>query len=203
MVKKTTQTTVTAIVASLMASLAPVPAQSTTLPVTAVEISTNHNVAASLTFNLPGGVVFLPLEDAADYLNQINEHQRSLLNAVVQDRQNRGKGALFAFTPRMKRLCADGLKHHMRVKEAIRLVMANDNLSKTFPGNPGQQAQYKANLLRFGRAVAQSEFILRDTLSLIEQSMPPENTVHLTDMPGDNEVRSWIAAEHKKLKLPV
>ncbi|HDU8583261.1 hypothetical protein K6U37_12035 [Vibrio parahaemolyticus] len=203
MVKKTTQTTVTAIVASLMASLAPVPAQSTTLPATAVEISANHGVAASLTFNLPGGVVFLPLEEAADYLNQINERQRSLLNAVVQDRQNRGKGALFTFTPRMKRLCTDGLKHHMRVKEAIRLVMTDDNLSKTFPGDLKQQTKYKADLLRFGRAVAQSEFILRDTLSLIEQSAPPENTVHLTGMPDDSEVRAWIAAEHKKLKLPV
>ncbi|EOA1625381.1 iron-sulfur cluster assembly scaffold protein SufA, partial [Salmonella enterica] len=63
MAKKSTQTTVAAIAASLMASLAPVPAQSTTLPVTAVEVSANHGVAASLTFNLPSGQIFLPLEE--------------------------------------------------------------------------------------------------------------------------------------------
>ncbi|HED2510941.1 TPA: iron-sulfur cluster assembly scaffold protein SufA [Enterobacter asburiae] len=203
MAKKSTQTTVAAIAASLMASLAPVPAQSTTLPATAVEVSANHGVAASLTFNLPGGQVFLPLEEAADYLNQINDRQRFLLNAVVRERQDRGNGPLFAVTGRMKRLCTEGLKQHMRVKEAIQLVMKGDNLYKAFPGDLEQQAKYKADLLRFGRAVAQGEFILRDTLSFIEQSEAPESTVRLTDMPGDEEVKAWIAAEHKKLGLTV
>ncbi|WP_380183530.1 iron-sulfur cluster assembly scaffold protein SufA [Kalamiella sp. sgz302252] len=203
MAKKSTHATVATIAASLMASLAPVPAQSTTLPATAVEVSENYGVAASLTFNLPSGQIFLPLDEATEYLTQNNERQRFFLNAAVQDRQKRGKGTLFAVTPRMKRLCVDGLKHHMRVKEAVQLVMKGDNIYKSFPGNLEKQAKYKADLLRFGRAVAQGEFILRDTLSLIAQSESPDSTINLTDMPGDEEVRAWIAAEHKKLGLMV
>ncbi|AVS51132.1 iron-sulfur cluster assembly scaffold protein SufA [Salmonella enterica] len=203
MAKKSTQTTVAAIAASLMASLAPVPAQSTTLPVTAVEVSANHGVAASLTFNLPSGQIFLPLEEAADYLNHINDRQRFLLNALVRERQDKGKGPLFDKTAQMKRLCVQGLQNHIRIKEAVQMVMKSENLYKAFPGDLKQQAKYKADLLRFGRAVAQGEFILRDTLSLIEQSEAPESTVRLADMPADEEVKAWIAAEHKNLGLAV
>ncbi|HCB3913227.1 iron-sulfur cluster assembly scaffold protein SufA [Citrobacter freundii] len=203
MAKKSTQTTVAAITTSLLASLAPVPAQSTTLPATAVEVTGNHGVAASLIYNLPSGQIYLPLDEAADYLNQVNERQRFLLNAVIRDRQNRGKGPLFSLTSRMKRLCSDGLKNHERIKEAIQLVMKGDNIYKTFPGDLARQAKYKADLIRFGRALAQSEFIYRDTLSFMEQSEAPQKTVHLTDMPGDEEVKAWIEAEHKKLGLNV
>ena len=203
MAKKSTQTTVAAIAASLMASLAPVPAQSTTLPVTAVEVSASHGVAASLTFNLPSGQIFLPLEEAADYLNQINDRQRFLLNALVRERQDKGKGSLFVNTAQIKRLCLHGLNNHIRVKEAVQMVMKSENLYKAFPGDLKQQAKYKADLIRFGRAVAQGEFILRDTLSLIAQSEAPESTVRLADMPSDEEVKAWIAAEHKNLGLAV
>ncbi|WP_148244205.1 iron-sulfur cluster assembly scaffold protein SufA [Enterobacter asburiae] len=201
MAKQSTHTTVAAFAASLLASLAPVPAQSTTLPATAVEVSGMHGVAASLTYNLPSGQIYLPLNEAADYLNQLNERQRFLLNAVVRDRQSRGKGPLFAISSRMKRLCSDGLKNHERIKEAIQLVMKGDNIYKTFPGDLARQAKYKADLMRFGRALAQSEFLYRDMLSYMEQSEAPKKTVHLTDMPGDEEVKAWIKAEHKKLGL--
>lgn len=203
MAKKSTQTTVAAIAASLMASLAPVPAQSTTLPATAVEVSANHGVAASLIYNLPSGQIYLPLDEAADYLTQLNERQRFLLNGVVRDRQSKGKGSLFVNTAQMKRLCTDGLKNHERIKEAVQLVMKGDNIYKTFPGDLKRQAKYKADLMRFGRAIAQSEFLYRDTLSFIQQSEAPEKTVHLTDMPGNEEVTSWIDAEHRKLGLNV
>ncbi|EIT4423290.1 iron-sulfur cluster assembly scaffold protein SufA, partial [Salmonella enterica subsp. enterica serovar Newport] len=114
-----------------------------------------------------------------------------------------GKGPLFDKTAQMKRLCVQGLQNHIRIKEAVQMVMKSENIYKAFPGDLKQQAKYKADLLRFGRAVAQGEFILRDTLSLIAQSEAPESTVRLADMPADEEVKAWIAAEHKNLGLAV
>lgn len=145
--------------------------------------------------------MFLPLDEATEYLTELNSRQRFLLQAVIQERQSAGKGALFSNTKEMKRLCRSNLERHLRIKEAVSLVMQPDNLARAHPDNLGERANYRAQLMRFGRAIAQGEFILRDILSAIEQSKAPKSTVNLTGMPGDAEVKAMTAAEHKNLGL--
>lgn len=201
MKQKSTSAAVAAIAASLMASLAPVPAKSTMLPATAAESRTHQGVATALTFELSSGQIFLPLDEATDYLNQINQHQQFLLSAMIQDRQNRGKGAMFSNPAQIKRICAESLEQHLRVKEAIRIVITPDNLAKLYPDSLEMRAQYRATLIRFGRAVAQGEFVIRDTIATIEQSRAPTNVVYLSDMPSEEDAKAMIAAEHKNLGL--
>ncbi|MEM5487046.1 iron-sulfur cluster assembly scaffold protein SufA [Enterobacter cloacae] len=201
MKKKSTHAAVAAIVASLTASLAPVPAKSASLPATAVESRAHHNVSTALTFELPGGQIFLPLDEATEYLTELNKSQRFLLQAIIQERQAKGKGSLFSNVKDMKAICLDGIEQNLRVKEAVSIVMQPDNLAKTHPDNLGERAHYRSQLMRFGRAIAQGEFILRDILSALEQSKAPKNTVSLTGMPSDTEVKALIAAEHKNLGL--
>lgn len=200
MTKKTTQIAIATIATSLMASLAPVPAQSTSLPISATKLMTQHDVATSLTLNVPSGQIFLPLDEATEYLNSINKQQHFLLTQMVRERQNRGNGSLFTNISKMKRLCTNGLKRHVRVKEAIKLVMRGDNINKLFPNDLAQQAKYRTSLVNFGKAVAQNEFILRDTLSCIQQSMSPEKTAHVANMPDQDEMDAWISAEHGKFR---
>lgn len=201
MKKKSTPAAVAAIVASLMASLAPVPAKSTMLPTSVVEYNTQRGVSSALTFELSSGQIYLPLDEATEYLNQLNAQQRFLLNAMIQDRQREGKGSLFTNVKSVKKICLDSLEQHMRVKEAVLLVMQPDNLARKYPDDLAERARYKAELQRFGRALAQGEFILRDLISAIEQSKTPEKTVSLADMPGDAEVKTMMTAEHKNLGL--
>ncbi|RJT27335.1 iron-sulfur cluster assembly scaffold protein SufA [Buttiauxella izardii] len=202
MKQKSTSAAVAAIVASLSASLAPVPAKSTTLPTTVMESKAHVGVSAALTFELPSGQIFLPLEEATDYLNGINSNQRSLLSAIIQKRQLKGKGALLmANLVQTKRICEDALKQHARVKEAIKIVIAPDNLAKMHPDSLELRVQHRDALIRFGRAVAQSEFLARDTLNAIERSRPPSKTISLSDMPSDEDVRAMITAEHKNLGI--
>ncbi|GEM_PF-2714612 len=201
MKKKPTHAAVAAIVASLTASLAPVPAKSASLPATAVESRAHHGVSTALTFELSSGQIFLPLDEATEYLTELNKSQRFLLQAIIQERQIKGKGQLFSNTKEMKRLCLEGLEQHLRVKEAVSIVMQSDNLAKAYPDNLGERAHYRSQLMRFGRAIAQGEFILRDMISAIDQSKAPQNTVSLSGMPSDAEVKALIAAEHKNLGL--
>lgn len=201
MKKKSTPAAVAAIVASLTASLAPVPAKSTSLPATVVETKAQHGISTALTFELPSGQIFLPLDEATEYLTELNSRQRFLLQAIIQERQGAGKGSLFSNTKEMKRLCLENLEHHLRIKEAVSLVMHQDNLAKTHPDNLGERTHYRAQLMRFGRAIAQGEFIIRDMLLAIEQSKAPKSTVRLSGMPSDAEVKAAIAAEHKSMGL--
>lgn len=202
--QKSTSAAVTAIVAALSASLAPVPAKSTVLPASVVESKAHSRVAAALTLDLPDGQVFLPLDDAADYLNEINERQRFALHNIIQDRKREGKGPLFSdaqFSKNLKRLCSESLENSLRIKEAVKIVITPENLAKLYPGDLELQVHYRDQLIRFGRAIAQSEFLARDMMSAIEQSMAPANTAKLADMPGDEDVRAMIAAEHRNLGL--
>lgn len=202
MKQKSTSAAVAAIVASLSASLAPVPAKSTTLPTTVMESNTHVGVSSALTFELPGGQIFLPLEEATDYLSGLNANQRSLLSIIVQKRQLRGKGPLLMIDlAQTRRVCEDSLKQHARIKEAIKIVISPDNLAKLHPDSLELRVQQRDALIRFGRAVAQSEFLARDILNAIERSRPPAKTVSLNDMPSDEDVRAMITAEHKSLGL--
>lgn len=200
MTKKTTQLTITTIATSLMASLAPVPAKSISLnTVTSVEKQAKQDKMKALVFELPHGQIFLPLDEASEYLNNINIQQRILLDSLKEKRKNRGKGPLFTNVAQVKRLCIDGLERHTQIKAAVQQVMSGNNIYNLFPDDLEQQAKYKKSLLQFGLAVAQGEFILRDILSCIEQCSIPEKTVRLVDMPDQNEVSAWIIAEHSKV----
>ncbi|PUV39386.1 iron-sulfur cluster assembly scaffold protein SufA, partial [Cronobacter sakazakii] len=180
MKKKSTHAAVAAIVASLTASLAPVPAKSASLPATAVESRTHHGVSTALTFELSGGQIFLPLDEATEYLTALNNSQRFLLQAMIQERQVKGKGGLFSNTKEMKSLCLESLEQHLRVKEAVSIVMQQDNLAKAYPDNLGERPHYRSQLMRLGRSLAQGQFILSGMLSAIEQSKAPKNTDSLT-----------------------
>jgi len=200
MTKKTTQLTIATIVTSLMASLAPVPAKSISLnTVTSVEKQAKQDKMKALAFELPHGQIFLPLDEASEYLNNINIQQRILLDSLKEKRKSRGKGPLFTNVAQVKRLCIDGLERHTQIKSAVQQVMSGNNIYNLFPDDLEQQAKYKKSLLQFGFAVAQGEFILRDILSCIEQCSIPEKTVRLVDMPDQNKVSAWIIAEHSKV----
>ena len=200
MTKKTTQLTIATIATSLMASLAPVPAKSISLNTfTSVEKQATQEKMKALAFELPHGQIFLPLDEASEFLNNINIQQRILLDSLKEKRKNRGKGPLFTNVTQVKRLCIDGLERHTQIKAAVQQVMSGNNIYNLFPDDLEQQAKYKKSLLQFGFAVAQGEFILRDILSCIEQCSIPEKTVRLVDMPDQNEVSAWIIAEHSKV----
>ncbi|EOW0743966.1 TPA: iron-sulfur cluster assembly scaffold protein SufA [Proteus mirabilis] len=200
MTKKTAQLTIATIATSLMASLAPVPAKSISLnTVTSVEKQATQEKMKALAFELPHGQIFLPLDEASEYLNNINIQQRILLDSLKEKRKNRGKGPLFTNVAQVKRLCIDGLERHTQIKSAVQQVMSGNNIYNLFPDDLEQQAKYKKSLLQFGFAVAQGEFILRDILSCIEQCSIPEKTVRLVDMPDQKEVSAWIIAEHSKV----
>ena len=200
MTKKTAQLTIATIATSLMASLAPVPAKSISLnTVTSVEKQATQEKMKALAFELPHGQIFLPLDEASEYLNNINIQQRILLDSLKEKRKNRGKGPLFTNVAQVKRLCIDGLERHTQIKSAVQQVMSGNNIYNLFPDDLEQQAKYKKSLLQFGFAVAQGEFILRDILSCIEQCSIPEKTVRLVDMPDQKEVSARIIAEHSKV----
>ncbi|MQL46602.1 hypothetical protein GEA64_00710 [Photorhabdus khanii] len=57
------------------------------------------------------------------------------------------------------------------------------------------------NIVKFGRAIASSEYIACDILSAIEQSLPPTKTYQPDNLPTNSEVKLMISAEHKNLGL--
>ncbi|EOC2511814.1 iron-sulfur cluster assembly scaffold protein SufA [Escherichia coli] len=192
---------VTAIATCLSASVAPVPAESATIPTIAGH-QINSIQPQAFTLGIPDGQVFLPLDKATDYLNQLNSTQRMLLESAIRDRQTRGKGALFATNEgRTKKICKEAIEQNMRVKEAINIVMQPDNLARLFPDNLEQRVHYRNLLIRFGRAIAQSEFIARDAINAMEQCAAPTLTKKITGMPCEEDVRAMVAAEHRNLGL--
>ncbi|HFQ9465496.1 TPA: iron-sulfur cluster assembly scaffold protein SufA [Escherichia coli] len=203
MKQKSKSTAVTAIVAALSASLAPVPAKSTTLPATAIEFMAHTKVVSTLTFELHDGQVFLPLEEATEYVNGMNDNIRAALNLAIAERQHRGKGPLFTdgSAKVTKRICEELLQHHIRVKEAIKIVMTNDNLASMYPDSLEQRMNYRNTLILFGRAIAQGEFIIRDLINAIERSITTDKTITMSNMPSDENVKEMIIAEHKNLGL--
>ncbi len=133
----------------------------------------------ALASGTPDEYVYLLLNKATDYLNQLSSTQRMLLESAIRDRQARGKGALFTTNEgRIKKICREVIKHNMRVKDAIKIVIQPDNLARLFPDNPEQIARYRILLIHFGRAIAQSEFIARDVINAMEQCTAPY-TEHL------------------------
>lgn len=189
-----------AIVAALMASLAPVPAKSTVLPVTAIEVPKSEGLVSTLTFNLEGEQVFLPLVEATAYLNSVNDYKRRLLSESIEQRTVKGKGQLFSSPSRMIKLANESISHCTRIKDAIRIVLTTENLNSRFP-DPSDREAFKTDLVKFGRAVATSEYIARDIISAIEQSVPPKKTYQPDNLPSVSDVKAMIVAEHKNLGL--
>lgn len=132
-----------------------------------------------LTFEHHDGQVFLPLEEAIEYINGLNDNMRAALNAVIEERQNRGKGALFTDkTAKIIKICEESIKQHTRVKEAVKIVMDPDNLAKMYPDSLEQRIAYRNKLVRFGRAIAQG------SLSLVMPSTPSNEALHQTKRPA-------------------
>ncbi|EFI9566401.1 iron-sulfur cluster assembly scaffold protein SufA [Escherichia coli] len=200
MKQKSKSAAIAAIATALTASLAPVPAKSTILPTTVIESVTHARVVSMLTFEHHDGQVFLPLEEAIEYINGLNDNMRAALNAVIEERQNRGKGALF--TDKIAKIFEESLKQCTRVKEAVKIVMAPDNLAKMYPDSLEQRIAYRNKLIRFGRAIAQGEFIARDAINAIKRSTAPDKTTSLGNTLSDGNVKAMIIAEHKNMGLP-
>ncbi|WP_050873184.1 MULTISPECIES: hypothetical protein [Yersinia] len=189
-----------AIVAALLASLAPVPAKSTVLPATAIEVQKSEGLVSTLTFNLEDGQVFLPLSEATAYLNSMNEYTSKLLSKSIEERAEKKKGQLFVSPSKMIKLANENISQCTRLKDAIRIVLTSENLTRHFP-DPVERVAFRADLVKFGRAVATSESIARGIISAIEQSIPPKKTYQPENLPSASEVKTMIAAEHKKLGL--
>lgn len=189
-----------AIVAALLASLAPVPAKSTVLAATAVEVQKSEGLVSTLTFNLEDGQVFLPLSEATAYLNSMNEHTSQLLSKSIEERAEKKKGPLFLSPSRMIKLANENISQCTRLKDAIRVVLTPENLNRHFP-DPVERVAFRADLVKFGRAVATSESISRGIISAIEQSVPPKKTYQPDNQPSASEVKAMIAAEHKNFGL--
>ncbi len=203
MKRKSKSAAIAAITTALTASLAPVPAKSTILPTTVIESATHARVVSMLTFEHHDGQVFLPLEEAIEYINGLNDNMRAALNAVIEERQNRGKGALFTDkAAKIIKICEESIKQHTRVKEAVKIVMDPDNLAKMYPDSLEQRIAYRNKLVRFGRAIAQGEFIARDAINTIKRSTAPDKTTSLGNTLSDGNVKAMIIAEHKNMGLP-
>ncbi|MBP2844091.1 MULTISPECIES: hypothetical protein [Dickeya] len=192
--------TVPVIVSALLASLAPVPAASTVLPTTAIELHKSKRLVPSLTFNLENGQVFLPLSEATAYLQSLNEHKQRILSEAIAQRQAKGSGSLFSNTSQLIKLAQENIDHAVRIKEAIKIALSPEKLSLHYP-DADDREEFRTELVKFGRAVATSEYTARDILSAITQSQPSEKVYHPDSLPAVEDVRAMITAEHKNLGL--
>ncbi|MNH37203.1 hypothetical protein D3C79_980750 [compost metagenome] len=86
------------------------------------------------------------------------------------------------------------------MKDAIRAILAEGNLQNIFPDEQ-EREKYKADLIGFGRAIATSEYLNRDILSAIEQSLPPARPCKANPSLTSEGVQAMIASEHKTLGI--
>ncbi|WP_061771156.1 hypothetical protein [Serratia symbiotica] len=199
---ETKKMAVPAIVAALMASLAPVPAKSTIVPETTVELQNHSGFVSTLTFNLVGEQVFLPLSEATAYLTSLNNHKRDMMAKAIEERVIKGKGPLFESTAKIVKLAKQNIVECQRIKEAIRLVLSHENFSLSIQDKT-EREEFKASLIKFGRAVATSEYLAENILSVVEQSLPPKKSSSTTVTATSEEVKEMIRAEHRNLGLGV
>lgn len=198
---KTQKLAIPAIVAALMASLAPVPAESTTIPVTAVEHKSNDGMVSTLTYRPESEQIFLPLYEATTYLSGLNDHKRRLLNEAIELRSAKGKGLLFSSPQTMVKLAEENIAHCIRIKDAIRIILSSE-LDEHFP-EPKAREKFRSELILFGRAVATSEYLAQDVISCIEQSRAPKKSYQPENQPSADEVRAMITSEHKSFGLSI
>lgn len=189
-----------AIVAALTASLAPVPASSATPIIPAIESQQIGNMTSHLTFDLTERLFFLPLPEAASYLQGITNYMRQVLSDGVAKRDLRGsRGRLFSKEALVRKTLMESIAYSRQIMAAIKTVMQDDYLKKVFP-DPVEREEYKARLIKFGRAVANNLYTTEDVLSHVDQQKTPGATCN-APQPDSNEVKALIASEHRKLGL--
>ncbi|EAW1261746.1 hypothetical protein AA11_06035 [Salmonella enterica subsp. diarizonae] len=66
--------------------------------------------------------------------------------------------------------------------------------------NRKDREEYKARLIKFGRAVANNDYTSRDILSSMDQCVPPKKTSNPKQPPAE-AVKAMINAEHKSLGI--
>ncbi|EAM4474879.1 iron-sulfur cluster assembly scaffold protein SufA [Salmonella enterica subsp. enterica serovar Give] len=187
------------IVTALNAKLAPVPAASA-IPFTPPMRGYEHRIIHHLSFDLADGQMFIPLSEATSYIQSITHHMRGLLAEAIQEWEARGsKGPLFSDERQMRRTLEAGFSESERVMKAIKIVMDEDNLLKMHP-NRKDREEYKAKLIKFGRAVANNDYTSRDILSTMNQCVSPKRTCNPKQPPA-TAVKAMIEDEHKKLGI--
>lgn len=187
------------IVTALNASLAPVPVASA-IPLMPSMRGAEHSVTYHLTFYLADGRMFIRLPEATRYLQSITHHLRTLHAEAIEEWEMRGsKGALFSDEREIRKILEEDISESERVINAIKIVLDEDNLLKMHPDKKDRE-KYKAELVKFARAVANNNYTARDILSAIEQCKPPTKTCN-PKQPGAKAVKDMIEAEHKKLGI--
>ncbi|EFK6339247.1 hypothetical protein ACWBEJ_004676 [Escherichia coli] len=194
------QLATSAIVAALTASMAPVPASGAIPAIPSMESHQIANMTSHLSFDLTEGLLYLPLPEATSYLQDITNYMRSKLSEAVATRDLRGnKGRLFAREAFLRKSLMESIEHSRQIMAAIKTIMQDDYLNKMFP-DLAEREKYKAELIKFGRAVANNLYTTDDVLSHITQQKAPVATSN-TPQPDINEVKALIISEHNKLGL--
>ncbi|MCP1065546.1 hypothetical protein M5G07_08585 [Serratia symbiotica] len=94
---------------------------------------------------------------------------------MIAEREARGRGALFLKPASMVKVVNGNIAQCLRIKDAIRIALKTDNLETHFP-DMTERESFKAELVRFRKAVATSEYLANNILSAMEQSLPPKKT---------------------------
>ncbi|WP_181377707.1 hypothetical protein [Limnobaculum xujianqingii] len=183
--------TIPAIVAALMASLAPVPAN--TLGYSDIALSP---VDANTTLQaLPGSVAYLHISDATTYLqimtDRLHFHLRNLRSEWEEKQMPIAIERQSSIV--QKHLVRELGKRIVLAKkfvDAVKLVLDetdDDNLRR--------------EIVSFGRAAATLRYTAEDILSFIEQTHPPKKASTDQIDVGIDEVKAMIRAEHGALGL--
>ncbi|NXZ86302.1 hypothetical protein HZI30_05055 [Serratia fonticola] len=181
-----------AIVAGLMASLAPVPANAIGYSDIALSpVNTNTTLQA-----LPGSVVYLPIGDATAYLHEMTARLHFYLKNIRSEWEEKQIPiAMEKQSPLVQKHLVRELGKRIVIAkkfvDAVRLALANicndDDL--------------RQEVVSFGRAAASLRYTAEDFLSFIEQTHPPKKTSSELINASDDGVKALIRAEHEALGL--
>lgn len=184
----TAKSTIATFVGALCISLAPVPAKSINS-----QVAPGFQLKKAATRTTQGGVVYLPMEEAAAILREDAEVLRGVLNKMVLMREEKGGGLLYParFRAQMIRSVREQVQFIFELKSAIKIALQD----------AGPESTQRKNLIDFGKAVAGVEFALQDVLSAYEQSKPPQKTLSTSGLFADNDVKRMIEGEHNRLGI--
>lgn len=157
-------------------------------------------MASVITLDLSGDQVFIPLSQATEYVNYINDVTRENLRCVIEERIAKAKGDLVEDVGGMIKAANENIEQCQRIRKAIKSILTNENLHLIIPDEKKRE-ELKSNLIKFGRVVATSEFLSSDVISAIKQSRPPEKTSNEPLGISSEQLKDWIRAEHRSLGL--
>lgn len=188
-----TKSTIASFVSALCISLAPVPAQSLNS-----EIINSIQPNDTISYRASSGYVYLPIDEATDFLKLEAKNLRSLLNQLIAVRDKNGIIPLFDNSSRVRLIKAvrENAQFVFELKSALRIALSN--LGKP---EADEQLKLRKKLIDFGKALAGVEFILKDVLSAHAQSKPPEKTLKTTGLISEAGAKALIESEHKSLGL--